>query len=415
MEEVNCLCPYCETSIKCTVRPVDSDLPFSVVCQNCGCKLITHNPVELPNSTAEQEENFYPRPFVEKGWQCLGVIGRGGMGIVYAVRRETDQTLRAVKVLPPECSKYPELIDRFLLEARSMAYMTHPNIISIHDIGQAQGLIYFVMNYISGVNLKEAINHREKMSVEEAIVIGSGIAEALQFCHDQGLVHRDLKTANIMLGQQGQVTVMDFGIANLLCALGEKTDAGVAIGTPQYISPEQREDGSSVDHRADQFSLATILYELLTGNLPMGVFEMPHEVNTNLSVKASEAIMKALSRNREKRFPTIRGFMRAVRSGQGYKLSSHNARTLIRRIAMEEHCPNVKQQNSKDDTPLSKSRESHFSLEHPARVIDDEELTTKEEIEDLLPNDNPSTPKPQPYKEEQTPLAPWWRRKKSEL
>lgn len=408
---VVCLCPNCESEIQCVRRAIWDFEPALVECSRCGVKLTTHLPViaeEFEFATEETQQNL-PRPFEARGWQSLGVLGRGGMGVVYSIMHKTDRHLRAVKVLPPECSKYPELIERFHLETRSLASLNHPNIVGIQEIGLADGLCYFVMDYVSGANLKDVLYERKRLTIDEAMTIASAVAEALQCCHDQGMVHRDLKPANVMLTQAGTIKLMDFGIANFLTNLGEKTDHGVQIGTPQYISPEQVENGSKVDERADQYSLAVILYEMIVGHLPQGVFEKPSEARKDARVELDAAIYRALNFKREARFPSIRAFTRAARTGQKTNIPNHKAQLLIRDLAMSVLAGKRAPANQK--TPKIRRDLSVFSLSHPAR-----DVTSEENIEDLFddtqaPKQSDETPKAvrlERYRSDETPMAPTW-------
>lgn len=405
-----CLCPNCEAPAQAFPRELIDPRIQTMECTTCGSSIITHQPVWWD----ETEDIPFPEPFKSRGWKTLGTLGRGGMGVVYTAYRASNKILRAIKVLPPECSKYPELVDRFNFEIRTMASISHPNIVGIHDFEEVDRQLYFVMTYISGDNLKNILRQKNRLSLEEAVIIARGIAEAIEFCHKHNMVHRDLKPANVILNQSGDVVVTDFGIANVLSALGDKTDAGVAIGTPQYVAPEQLKDGSDVDFRADQYSLAVILFEMITGQLPVGVFSSPREDCPELTAEAEAVLMKALARNREKRFPSTRAFVRSFCAAQNMAVNSHRGKILIRRLAL------YNSPRTGNVTPFSCTNEKdQFFLTHPSRDIP----TGEEEflLEDVLEQDAPkqdSRPtsssymtKPQRYFTEDTPLSPWWRRK----
>lgn len=289
--------------------------PGPVKCRICGTLVSVQRkagpPGVVPDDPTSQQDASFRLP----GYDLLGVLGRGGMGEVFSAVRRSDRELVAIKVLPEDCAKYPELIRRFYLEAQSMAALTHPNILPVLDRGTVGRKSYIVMDYIPGCNLKQRIAEAAPMRMDEIVAIAAPVAEAIQCCHDNQFVHRDLKPANVLLSQAGRVYVTDFGIANLIPRLGDQTDHGMAIGTPQYVAPEQLADGSNVDHRADQFSLAVIIYEMLTGRLPAGRFDPPSSFRRDLTPAAEEAIMRALSGNASQRYESIRQFARAFRKG----------------------------------------------------------------------------------------------------
>lgn len=406
-----CRCPNCDAPAEAFPKEFTDPRLQTMECPTCGSSMITHQPVWWD----EDEENPFPVPFRDRGWKTLGTLGRGGMGVVYSAYRQPEGALRAIKVLPPECSKYPELVDRFYFEIRTMASISHPNIVGIHDYDEVDKQLYFVMNYIPGDNLKNVMKQQIKLSMEESVVIARGIAEAIEFCHRQRMVHRDLKPANVILNQSGDVVVTDFGIANVLSALGDKTDAGVAIGTPQYVAPEQLKDGSDVDFRADQYSLAVILFEMLTGQLPMGVFASPREDCPELTAEAEQVLFKALARDREKRFPNTRAFIRNFCAAQNISVNSHRGKILIRRLALYDS-PKPGFQ-----TPFSSTTmKDHFFLTHPSRDVPtgEEEVFLEDVFEEHLETDRfkpikpvEKTPEPKKYHSEDTPVSPWWRRK----
>ncbi|MGF1573844.1 MAG: serine/threonine protein kinase [Sumerlaeia bacterium] len=370
--------------------------------------MITHQPVWWD----ETDEDPFPTPFRERGWNPIGILGRGGMGVVYSAYRKPHTALRAIKVLPPDCSKHPELVDRFTFEIRTMASISHPNIVGIHDFDEVDNQLFFVMNYIAGDNLKNVLRQKKRLRMDEAVFIARGIAEAIEFCHKKNIIHRDLKPANVILNQSGDVVVTDFGIANVLSALGDNTGEGMAIGTPQYVAPEQLKDGSDVDFRADQYSLAVILCEMLTGELPIGMFGSMQEDCPELKPAAEKVLGKALSRDRKKRYSSPRAFMRSFCAAQEIAVNSHKGKILVRRLAL------YNSPRTGHETPYSSNASKDlFFLTHPARDIPtgEEEFT----LEDLLaPEENapPDKPininkSPQSYFDEETPLSPWWRRR----
>ncbi len=205
--------------------------------------------------------------------EILGLIGKGGMGAVYKARQPGLDRLVAVKILPPHTATDPGFVERFNREARALAKLSHPNIVAVHEFGQVSGLPYFIMEFVDGVTLRE-LERAGKLSPREALQIVPQICEALQFAHDEGIVHRDIKPENILLDKKGRVKIADFGIAKILGATSgpDLTKTQSVVGTPMYMAPEQMEKPTSVDHRADIFSLGVVFYEMLTGELPLGKF-----------------------------------------------------------------------------------------------------------------------------------------------
>ena len=230
--------------------------------------------------------------------EILGLLGYGGMGVVYKARQPSLDRLVALKILPREVSNDPAFVARFSREAQTLAKLNHSNIVSIHDFGQASGWYYFVMEFVDGTNLRDALAG-PKLKPRQVLAIVSQICDALQFAHDAGIVHRDIKPENILLDKKGRVKIADFGLAKLLglapVAL-ELTGSNMVMGTPRYMAPEQMEHPQEVDHRADIFSLGVVFYELLTGELPVGHFLPPSE-KTGADARLDEIVLRALRKS----------------------------------------------------------------------------------------------------------------------
>jgi len=235
--------------------------------------------------------------------EILELLGKGGMGAVYKARQPGLDRLVAVKILPPEIGSDPAFTERFTREARALAKLTHQNIVSIFDFGQADGLYYFMMEYVDGANLRHVIE-TGAIKPEEALAIVPQICEALQFAHDEGIVHRDIKPENILVDKQGRVKIADFGLAKLLGkAPAEVTLTGThqAMGTLHYMAPEQMQGAAAVDHRADIYSLGVVFYEMLTGELPMGRFEPPSK-KVQIDVRLDEVVLRSLESTPDRRY-----------------------------------------------------------------------------------------------------------------
>ncbi len=202
--------------------------------------------------------------FAEK-YQILELLGRGGMGVVYKAEDIKLKRTVALKLITPDALESEERKTRFLIEAQAAAALNHPNICTVYDIEDAEGVPFIIMEYIEGENLKKRISEKP-LDINESIELATQIAEGLQEAHEKGIVHRDIKCGNIMITSKGQAKITDFGLAKLL----EKTKitkTATVMGTVPYMSPEQA-SGNEMDHRTDLWSFGVLLYEMLTGLLP---------------------------------------------------------------------------------------------------------------------------------------------------
>jgi serine/threonine protein kinase len=235
--------------------------------------------------------------------EVLELIGQGGMGAVYKARQPALDRLVALKILAPQLSGEPGFAERFTREARALAKLSHPNIVAVHDFGQAGGFHYLVMEFVDGTNLRHVLA-TEKLPPREALAIVPPICAALQFAHDRGIVHRDIKPENILIDKTGAVKIADFGLAKIA---GTKTDdfaltgAGDVMGTPHYMAPEQVERPREVDHRADIYSLGVVFYQMLTGELPLGRFAPPSR-KVEVDVRLDEIVLRALEKEPNLRY-----------------------------------------------------------------------------------------------------------------
>ncbi|HXV18009.1 MAG TPA: serine/threonine-protein kinase, partial [Gemmatimonadaceae bacterium] len=252
-------------------------------------------------------------------------IGRGGMATVYRARDPRHDRSVAVKVLNADIAASLGT-ERFLQEIKTVASLTHPHIVPVHDSGETAGVLYYVMPHISGETLREKIAREKQLSPAETVRLTRTLASALDFAHRHGVVHRDIKPENVMMFE-GEPLILDFGIAKAISAAGGEslTRTGVAIGTPAYLSPEQASGETQLDGRSDQYSLACVVYEMLSGqppfiaSTPQSVIakrfsELPKRLPPSVNVPsgASDVLLRALSLDPADRFPTVSEFARAL-------------------------------------------------------------------------------------------------------
>ncbi|RJS25215.1 serine/threonine protein kinase [Corallococcus sp. H22C18031201] len=232
----------------------------------------------VASGAEEGAETFVAAPRPElPGFELQEVLGRGGMGEVWRARQQSLGRTVAVKLLPPRLAKDPEFVTRFEKEATALAALSHPHIVQIIDRGVVGEHYYFVMEYVEGRSLREAMSTGEGLTPQQTLKLLLQVSRAIECAHDKGIIHRDLKPENILLDARGHVKVADFGLAGIRQPDSrlQLTATAVAMGTLNYMAPEQRRDAKNVDGRADLFSLGVMLYEALTGELPLGRFKLP--------------------------------------------------------------------------------------------------------------------------------------------
>jgi serine/threonine-protein kinase len=256
-----------------------------------------------PLSSGSVEETIPSEPPPEiPGYQLLELLGRGGMGDVWRARQVSLNRLVAVKILPAKFAADLEFVARFEKEATALASLSHPNIVQIIDRGQAGANYFFAMELVTGVNLREMLS-AARLPLRDALRVVVQVARAIDYAHEQKVVHRDLKPENVLVDPRGHVKIADFGLAGMKdnernIAL---TATAVAMGTVNYMAPEQRRDAKHVDHRADLYSLGVMLYELVTGELPLGRFKFPSERVHGLPSEIDELVGRLLEAEPEQR------------------------------------------------------------------------------------------------------------------
>ncbi|MEZ5384010.1 MAG: protein kinase [Prosthecobacter sp.] len=253
--------------------------------------------------TAEELQQLLPQ------YEITAQLGRGGMGAVYRGRQITLDRPVAIKILSNALDEADaSFAERFKNEARSMAKLAHPGIVGVYDFGEtASGLLYIVMEFIEGTDVAKMIAEQGRLPVAHALAITAHVCDALQFAHDRSIIHRDIKPANIMVGYDGVVKVADFGLAKMNAG-GEAaglTQSGMALGTLHYMAPEALMLGSSADHRADIYAVGVMLYQMLTGKVPHGMFELPSKRVPDLDPRYDDIIARAMREDRDLRYQQI--------------------------------------------------------------------------------------------------------------
>jgi len=257
------------------------------------------NPGFVPPSPGDLSPHF-PQFAIQE------LLGHGGMGAVYKARQLGLERTVALKIIRPEAADDQAFADRFTREARAMAQLNHPNIVAVYDFGMAGDLYYLAMEYVEGTNLRQVIRKGD-LEPRQALAMVGQICDALQYAHDEGVVHRDIKPENILIDKKGRVKIADFGLAKMLRkppAEATLTVPGQAMGTPDYMAPEQRERFGEVDHRADIYSLGVVFYEMLTGELPIGRFAPPSK-KVHVDVRLDEVVLRTLEREPEQRYQHV--------------------------------------------------------------------------------------------------------------
>lgn len=258
-------------------------------------------------------------------YKILETLGEGGMGLVFKARDTRLDRVVALKFLPWELTQDAESKKRFIQEARAASALSHPNIATIYEIGQSEEGTYIAMEFVEGGSLKEKLR-QGKLDFVDAVDIALQIGEGLKEAHERGIVHRDIKSENILVSVRGRAKIIDFGVAKLL-GKAERSDAGLRIGTIAWMSPEQLL-GKDVDHRTDIWSLGVVLYEMLTGRLPFAaeyedavVYSILHTEPVPLATfrldipeLAERVIRKALEKEREKRYQSVDSFLMELRT-----------------------------------------------------------------------------------------------------
>jgi serine/threonine-protein kinase len=305
-------CPHCHTSLPDGSR----------YCHACGADQSDGGggpPTELEALQRRLQRAVHGK------YEVTSILGKGGMGAVFLARDLTLDREVAIKVLPPEVSLDARLVQRFQQEAKTAAKLDHTNIIPIYRVESDGGINYFVMKYVGGTSLEDLLEEKKPLPMDYIQRVLWEAACALGHAHQRGIVHRDVKPANIMFDHDGRVMLTDFGISKALQAASGFTGTGMIIGTPHYMAPEQAK-GQMVDGRADQYALAVVGYRMLTGQLPFRgdsvhsilykhIFEdppPPRDVRKEVPEFLAAAIQRAMAKDPAGRYPTMEAFATAI-------------------------------------------------------------------------------------------------------
>ncbi len=235
--------------------------------------------------------------------EVIELIGAGGMGAVYKARQSGLDRLVALKILPEEFGHDVKFALRFTREARTLARLSHPNIVSVYEFGHIEDTYYFLMEFVDGSTLRDVIKAGQ-LAPAHALAIVPHLCDALQYAHDKGIVHRDIKPENILIAVDGSVKIADFGLSRILGNENPSemlTGTHQVMGTPRYMAPEQLEGSRGVDHRADIYSLGVVFYEMLTGELPIGRFAVPSK-KVEIDVRLDEVVLRTLEKEPQRRY-----------------------------------------------------------------------------------------------------------------
>ncbi len=285
-------CPNCE--VRCDVScSVDGALAR---CGHCGVRFeVQREKTPPPPVLAVPEPKLAegPLPALD-GFAVHERIGQGGMGEVFRCTRVSDQRAVAVKILTPQMAAVPDYVRRFGREAAAMAQLDHPGIVRLVGRGKAGTHVFIAMELIEGVSLRTWA-HKQRPTARQLARLLAQVAHALAYAHARAVVHRDLKPDNVLVTPDQRTKVLDFGLAGLHAAGAEcLTQSHVAMGTANYMAPEQRKDAKRADHRADLYSFGVMAYELLTGELPVGRFPPPSKVVAGLDPRWDALVERCL-------------------------------------------------------------------------------------------------------------------------
>jgi len=264
---------------------------------------------------------------IDNKYRVEARLGEGGMGIVYKAWDMKLERPIALKVMRPDLIKDEGVRKRFLIEAKALAKLEHPNIVTVYGFGELQSSFFMVMQFIDGITLAQKLSDSGALPYHQAMPIFKQMLAAIGYVHQNEIIHRDLKPSNVMLTPQSVVKVMDFGVAKIQQSVGA-TLASMMVGTPRYMSPEQIEGAAKIDRRSDLYSLGMTLYEMLAGRLPFEVpeenfyalakiiveheFFSPRQFNPAVPKRLADIVMKAIAKAPDRRFQNTGEMLAAI-------------------------------------------------------------------------------------------------------
>ncbi len=326
---------------------LERELRALVDSERAAAQLLDQPPIAIPaidwtgvDATSAPHATDSPIGRTTSHYRILEQIGAGGMGVVYKAEDERLHRLVAVKFLADDLARDPDALNRFRREARTASALNHPNICTIHDIGEQDGRAFLVMEYLEGGTLKDRIAEKGGLPLDTVLTLGSEIGDALDAAHHVGIVHRDIKPANIFIDRRGHAKILDFGLAKMWSAGDQDIDArtmtstatrgGMVLGTAAYMAPEQAR-GEPIDQRADLWAFGLVLYEMLKGTRPVAAVQLRLDESPGLQ----RIVSTCLETDREKRYQhasEIRDeLQRLKRDTEATPASGSGTRTAIRR------------------------------------------------------------------------------------
>jgi branched-chain amino acid transport system substrate-binding protein len=320
-------------------------------------------------------------------YQIVAPLGEGGMAAVYKAYQPSMERYVAVKVLPRHMASSDEFVGRFKREAKLLAQLQHPHILTVFDYGEADGYPYIVMPFVQSGTLSELLQKRQ-LSLAEVRRIMIQIGDALSYAHTRGMIHRDIKPSNVLIDERGNCLLTDFGLARMAEASTKITASGTVMGTPAYMSPEQGA-GSTIDYRSDIYSLGVIFYEMVTGRVPY-VAETPiavvfkhiqdplpsaRKTNPNLPESVELVLLKALAKNPEDRYQSAEDFVHAVQraipeGASANKTFSQESMPDLATMVAPPLSPHEQNITDVQPAPHSKTAQSQIPIESRTVVAD---------------------------------------------
>jgi serine/threonine protein kinase/formylglycine-generating enzyme required for sulfatase activity len=331
-------CPFCDEIIR----------PSAIKCRYCG-SMLKDTPTTGPTPLSNPETLI--RQTLADKYELQEVLGRGGMATVYRAEQKNLNRTVALKVIHQNLVHDAEFVARFIREAQLSASLNHTNIVTVHDVGSVGSVHYMAMEFLEGEDLHQIVKQKGALYYKDVAKWMIPVAEALNYIHDKGLIHRDIKSSNIIITSEGRPVLMDFGIA--YASNGTKlTQTGTVIGTPEYMSPEQAQ-GKPIDHRSDLYSLGVVMYECLTGKVPFKGDnplttinlltnrkpESIERINRKVPISLSNIAMKLLDKEPNHRFESGKALAASIllenEIGQSFNHQGNNT-TKTRKIKSDD-------------------------------------------------------------------------------